>query len=225
MNNDDKNTGGFKVKRKYNMTDEAMAARKENAKKSTGPKTAAGKRISAKNAWKHGLNAQRFIFGEVGKRCNKAKCTIYEECEYVKNGICEDGGDCFPHKLLTAEVFDRAMTAIADGDHQGFTEVAVLNMARLIDVYRQCAETIEREGVVLEQTITDKDGNAAGKVWIEHPALSMMFKLADKLNFTPDDYNMTPKAIAKVEGGKKTSDAFQSLADEMSKAVNRDIKT
>lgn len=221
---EEENKSGFQVKRGYNMSEAARAARIENSKKSTGPNTAEGKRTSARNAWKHGLNAKRFIFGNVGKKCSKEKCDIYDECEYVQEGITEDGKDCFLQKLLIAETFDHAMTAVAEGNHQGFTETALLNMARLIDVYRMASEQIMKDGVIVEQTICDKEGNAAGTVRVEHPALSTMLKLAEKLNFTPDDYNMTPKAIAKMEGGKKVGAAFESLADLMGKAKNSDLE-
>lgn len=224
MSEADKKTSGFQVKRSYNLSDDALEARRENAKLSTGPKTAQGKRNSSKNAYKHGLHAQRFIFGDIGKRCSKEKCKEYDECEYVKDGITEDGKDCFLQKLLIAETFDHAMAAVANGDHQGFTEIALMNMSALIGVYQQAAEEIQRDGVVIDQAITDKDGKFRGNVKIEHPAFSTMLKLAEKLNFTPDDYNMTPKAIAKADGGKKASEAIESLASEMGKAAKRDIK-
>ena len=225
MSEEEEKTSGFQVKRNYTLSQVAIDARRENAKKSTGPKTAAGKSSSSRNAWKHGLNAKRFIFGNVGKKCSKEKCDIYDECEYVQEGITEDGQDCFLQKLLIAETFDRAMDAVANGDHQGFTETALLNMAALIGIYQQAAEQIQREGITIKQAIKDKDGHYMGDVTVENPALNTLLKLAEKLNFTPDDYNMTPKAIAKAEGGKKVVEGLESLASLMGKAKERKIET
>ena len=42
-------------------TDKQIAANRENAKKSTGPRTAAGKRKSRRNAVRHGLTAETII--------------------------------------------------------------------------------------------------------------------------------------------------------------------
>jgi hypothetical protein len=42
-------------------TDKQFAANRENGKKSTGPKTEAGKRRSRRNAFRHGLTAETVI--------------------------------------------------------------------------------------------------------------------------------------------------------------------
>ncbi len=54
-------------RRKYTMSDEALAQRREASKKmseqglATGPVTEEGKKISSQNVYKHGLYAQSFI--------------------------------------------------------------------------------------------------------------------------------------------------------------------
>ena len=44
-----------------------IQANRANAKKSTGPKTEAGKARSRRNAWKHGLTAETLIIGWRGR--------------------------------------------------------------------------------------------------------------------------------------------------------------
>jgi hypothetical protein len=63
------------------MTSEKqLTANRENAKRSTGPRTEEGKALSCKNAWKHGLTAQTItIAGEKPKEFESLRAQIWEE--------------------------------------------------------------------------------------------------------------------------------------------------
>jgi hypothetical protein len=45
-------------------SDKQVVANRANAKRSTGPKTAAGKALSRMNAYKHGLTAETIVIGD-----------------------------------------------------------------------------------------------------------------------------------------------------------------
>ena len=55
-------------------TEKQINANRQNAQKSTGPKTAEGKAAVSQNAVKHGLFAQSLIYGE-----NEADYKVYHD--------------------------------------------------------------------------------------------------------------------------------------------------
>jgi hypothetical protein len=68
------------------VSERKARANRENAKKSTGPKTARGKRYSSFNAIKHGLLAKKVLFAPDGKLAN-------EDLQRLMEGL-RDGYGC-----------------------------------------------------------------------------------------------------------------------------------
>jgi hypothetical protein len=61
------------------VSERKVRANRENAKKSTGPKTVRGKRYSSFNAIKHGLLAQKLLFAPDGKLANEDLQRLMED--------------------------------------------------------------------------------------------------------------------------------------------------
>src|SRR5262249_26128078 len=64
------------AKRRYTVTREVIAARRGNAKKSTGPRSVAGKQTSRRNALTHGLTAFK-----IGLPMSEEEAVDYQELE------------------------------------------------------------------------------------------------------------------------------------------------
>lgn len=209
--------------RSYTMSDEARAARIKNAQLSTGPKTEEGKSRSSRNSWRHGLYASSFITGMLGRPC-RSSCDKFAECSLVNDGQVNPGEDCLD-KAFVAESFGNIIEAIKDGKHDGFQEMAALEMAGGFDVLRMLKESIQENGVIFKSAKLDIKGKEIGYEYKLNPAIPAHKQYMELLNMTPSDHLMTAKEIKKAEGGKKASEAIESLASEMGKAANRDIKT
>ena len=67
---------------------EKVEANRRNAKNSTGPKSAEGKRASSRNACKHGLYASTLLLPEEDAEQYAALCDLYEE-EFQPQGLFE----------------------------------------------------------------------------------------------------------------------------------------
>ena len=86
MNDETRNEGAEKSvddETSRSVSERKRQANRENAKKSTGPKTARGKRNSSFNALKHGLLAQRITVetDEDAERLNQLIAGLYERYE------------------------------------------------------------------------------------------------------------------------------------------------
>ncbi|MFQ5736894.1 MAG: hypothetical protein ACE5GY_08545 [Thermodesulfobacteriota bacterium] len=216
---DDKDYGipaKLKVRRRpYTMSPEALEARRQNAQKSTGPKTDEGKKASSRNSWKHGLYARTFILGTLGKPC-KTTCDKFP-CGLVSDNEITPGETCLD-KQFVAEAFDSIIRAVEMKEHEDFNHLAVLEMAGAIQVLRRCKEDILEDGVVLKSEKIDKDGNSLGYEYKPHPALAVYTKLLSDLGLTPQEFNITPREIARTAKNKDEEER-ETAADIMARAL------
>ncbi len=199
-------------KRPYRMTPEARAARRQNAQKSTGPKTEEGKKASARNSWRHGLYARTFILGSLGRPCQR-KCEKFP-CDLVNDSLVKPGETCLD-KLFVAEAFDKILDAVENKRHEGFNHLAVLELAGALQVLRNMKEVILEEGVVIKSEKMDKDGNHIGDEYKPHPALAVYSKMIVDLGITPQELLITPKEIKRAEKGldeKEVEDASRIMS-------------
>jgi hypothetical protein len=79
-----------------------LQANRQNAKKSTGPKTARGKRCSSFNALKHGLQAKRVMFAADGKLLDEGLQRLFESLH---------------DRYSTGEVVDELLVELAITDY------------------------------------------------------------------------------------------------------------
>lgn len=219
----------LKVKRKYTLSEKALAARKNNAQLSTGPNSPEGKRASSKNAWKHGSYASTFILGKLGKPC-KTTCDRYP-CSLVDDGQVEPGQNCLD-KQFVAEAFDAIIKSVELKQHSDFNELAALELAGALQILREAKEAILEDGVIVKSELFGKDGIHLGYEYKPHPAWFTYTKMLADLGITFGDFNMTPKSIAKADKGLSEADvddvstimsrAFKNLAGKGKKGADED---
>jgi len=74
----DKSDGSETNQSKPSISEARLRANRQNAKKSTGPKTPRGKTYSSRNALKHGLLVKQVLFGENGTPINPELHQLWE---------------------------------------------------------------------------------------------------------------------------------------------------
>jgi hypothetical protein len=74
----DKVDGSETSQPKKSISEARLRANRQNAKKSTGPKTSRGKTYSSRNALKHGLLVKQVLFGENGTPINPELHQLWE---------------------------------------------------------------------------------------------------------------------------------------------------
>lgn len=202
-------------RRPYTMTPAALTARRNNAALSTGPKTDEGKKASSRNSWKHGLYAESFILGAIGKPC-QSTCEQYESCSLVADGQVSPGETCLD-KQFVAEAFEAIHDAIQNKRCDDFNGIASLHIAGALQILRQCQEAILTDGVVVKSIKIDKDGHSIGEEYKPHPALAVYSKMLVDLGLTPQDFMLTPREIARAEKKTDTEEA-ENVAGILSRA-------
>ncbi|MBI5189940.1 MAG: hypothetical protein HZA22_04645 [Nitrospirae bacterium] len=200
----------------YHMSEAAVQARKDNAKKSTGPTSAAGKAISSRNARSYGQAANSLI-NRIIKPCFST-CEHYAECEFVEEGRTSAGGDCLDreHVLEALSAIGKALK----NDRKDFEEIMQVELAGILGVVQDVRDAVTEYGVLVKSFKMDADGGVIAEEWKLNPALLALPKLIADLGITFKDWNLTPAAIAKVKQG---DDAIKSAADIMGALMGRKV--
>lgn len=208
----------IRTRRSYTLSPQALAARRANAQKSTGPTTDEGKKSSSRNAWKHGKYAEARIIG-LGKPC-KSTCPQYP-CSLVEDGRCEPGSDCLNKEILV-EACRAIEKALLDKDFDSLNSLMVMELGETLQVVRELRGAILEHGAVVESARFDKDGKAIGYELKPHPALLALPNLMKNLGISFTDYNLTPAALEKVKTDKETAatlaDIFRGAASSLAQA-------
>lgn len=194
-----------RIKRRYTMTDRALAQRREAAQ---APKPGmAGKR----NHWKHGQYAKTMLTRI--KPC-LSTCPHYP-CHLVEEGATEPGGDCLDAGELLNII--RSVHRVLENpeESQDFLEVSAVNIGNSIRILEMLQEDILRDGTVVKSQKYDKKGNVYQEEVKLHPSLYALPKLIADLGMTPEQFMITPKAQSK---NKNEEDAVKSIADLMKSA-------
>lgn len=193
-------------KRKYTLSDIALAARRNNAQLSTGPKTEAGKAASARNNWRHGMYAESRILG-LGKPC-KSTCPKFP-CSLVDEGAVEPGGDCSDkeHLVKACKAIERALK---DGSLDDLKDITTLHMAETLQVIGDLQGAILEFGPYMKSEKMDKDGKVIGYELKPNPALLPLSNLIKAFGLTMPEFMITPAA---VERKKSDDKAVETIAD------------
>jgi len=197
----------LRVKRRYTMSEAALAQRRAATHSAAKCAAMAGNR----NGWKHGHFADNFI--NKLKPC-KSTCPQYP-CRLVEGGEVEPGDDCLD-KVEVIGFFRAVHNAVKNKDYDDFNELASLQIANTIKVVDMLIEDIFRDGTVLQREKTDKDGNHIATEYVTHPSLLALPKLIADLGLNPAEFLITPRS-------KKRSDVEEegnkTLAELMSRAA------
>jgi len=206
----------LKIKRKYTVSAASIEANRQNAKKSTGPRTEEGKSRCRRNAFKHGGYAASRIMG-LGKPC-KSTCSQYP-CSLVEEGKCEPGTDCLDKEYLI-EACMAIEQALLNRDTTSLNEMVVFELAESIQLIRSLRRDILDDGTTIKSEKFDADGKVIGYEIKVHPALLALPRLQKDFGISLTDFNLTPAAVSRT---KATEEAAETLADILS-GINRKVK-
>ena len=190
----------MRVKRTYTMSAAAIEQRRNAAEQ---PKPG---NVGNRNAWKTGSHASSFLTRL--KPC-KTTCPQYP-CELVAENSTAPGGDCLDkvELLATLHTIHEAIKNPTD-NAGGFQEIAAANIANAINILEMLQQAIIQDGVTIKETHPGKFGDTV-KLKL-HPALLALPKMIQDLNLTPDQFLITPKAQAKVEGEQEAAKTIGEL--------------
>ncbi len=203
-----------RVKRKYTLSPEALFARRQNAQRSTGPRTAEGKGKTKRNAWKHGKYASTFLMGFI-KPC-KSTCPHFP-CPIVEGGKSSPGNACLDkeHFIEVCDAIEQAF----NGSDTELKNIAIAELAANMQVIRELREAIIRDGVLLREDKVDKEGNKIGDEYKLHPGLLAFPKLIAEFGLTLPEYLLTPRSVAKANAEKdlpkNLSDIFGGIGKKL----------
>ncbi len=203
--------------KKKPLSEAQLHQRREAAKKSTGPKTEAGKAVSSRNAWKTGEHsAINKFFQDSGlltlyKPC-LSTCPKFENdnCAAIVGELTKPGGDCKDTQYFV-EAFGAIMESLSTGNGAGVHSLLASQMAQAVQVIQQVVGAITQHGVVIAQPVYDKEGRECGHKYIGNPALSHYSKLLGNLNIDFGQLLLTPKEIANSQTDNDKTDAVRDL--------------
>lgn len=208
-----------KPKRKYTMSDAALAQRREasklGAEAATGPISDEGKAASSRNAWKHGLRSRApsmwrdaTVVGMFGRPC-RTTCLQYP-CSLVNEGITKAGGDCLD-KTVYVEAFDSILRVVQSGDVSHGHEMLAASLAGAMEVLQQLRAELADNGVVIQMPMVNKQGEIIGHKPEINPAMFHYSKLLTDLGISLPELMATPRAVEKREDAESAADAVQDL--------------
>lgn len=190
----------MRVKRDYTLSPAALEQRRQAALQ---PKPGMQ---GVRNAWKHGRYASSFL-----TRLKPCTTTCHQyPCELVVDNATEPGKDCLD-KVELLNIIHAVHDAIKNPKDNagGFQEIAAVNIANSIRILEMLQEDIMRDGTVLRSTKETKFGSEVE--YKLHPSLLALPKMIQDLNLTPDQFMITPKAQAKVDGEKEAAKTIGEL--------------
>ena len=192
---------------KYTMTPAALEARRQNAQKSTGPKTDEGKEISSRNAWKHGLHSRNRVLG-FGKPC-RTTCPHYP-CSLVNDGETSPGKDCLDKEYL-AETMHAISKALETGDLHDLKGVVTLQLGQSLQVIDELQASILQYGVYMKSEKLDKTGQVIGYELKPNPSLLPLSNLLKAAGVTLPEFMATPAAIERKKSSDEAAAGFADL--------------
>jgi hypothetical protein len=194
-------------RRKYTMSEAALEQRRQAAQQ---PKPGMQ---GVRNNYKHGLYAKDFA--NRLKPC-KSSCPNYP-CSMVNDGMTAPGGDCLDKSELM-QFFRAVHSAISTKSTDDFNGYSALLIANSMKILQDMQESILQDGTILKREKMTKQGLQIE--YVMHPALQALPKLIADLGMHPNEFMITPKAIAKQDGEEE---GIKTLADLMS-GVARKMK-
>lgn len=195
----------MRIRRKYTLSDAALAQRREAAQK---PKPGM---IGKRNAWKHGEYAKTMLtrIKPCLSTCDKYPCAL------VEDGKTEAGGDCLDAEEML-HIIRAVHQVISDPKaSEDFLEISAANIGNSLRILEMLQEDILRDGTLVKSQKFDKSGVCYQEELRIHPSLYALPKMIRDLGMTPEQFMITPKAIAK---NTNEEEAVKSIVDMMKEA-------
>lgn len=226
------------------LTEAQLAQRRAAAKRSTGPRTEAGKARSSRNAWKHGLDsaAAKMAFTQgaasmarfFGKPC-LTTCPLHPDnpdrpehpCALVLDGLTSAGGNC-----LDKTVYVHAYTAILDGmegSMEGMQHMLAAEGAAALQLIHQLRSEISNNGISIPQYAVNKDGDVVmdpktGEKLIlgysVNPLWGVLLGMIDKMGISLPEMLATPAARSRAKLNENAADAMTSVLGAIMQRAN-----
>ena len=195
--------GQYRIKRAYTMSPEALAQRRAAAAK---PHPGM---VGKRNNWRHGEYAKSML---TRIRPCLSTCDKYP-CELVESGATEAGGDCLDASELLG-IIRSVHQALTDPKASAdFIEISAVNIGNSIRILEMLQEDILRDGTMIRSRKFDKDGRCYQEEVKLHPSLYALPKMIADLGMTPDQFMLTPKALAKSQN---ETEAVRTIGDMIS---------
>ena len=198
----------MRVKRTYTLSPSALAQRQAAAAQ---PKPGM---LGKRNAFKTGAYASSLLTRI--KPC-KSTCPQYP-CALIEDGATAPGGDCLD-KVEVLATIRTIHAAIRDpkASAEGFQEIAAAHIGNCIHILEMLQQSIVQDGVLLKTTKPTQWGPVIE--YKLHPALIALPKMIGDLNLTPEQFLITPKSQAKVEGEKEVAKTIGEVLAEAGKQL------
>jgi len=216
-------------KRRYTMSEQALAARQANAQKSTGPVTDEGKAASSRNAWKTGEYAAKSrsmewqALGALYKPC-KSTCAKFASCGLVEDGKTQPGGDCLDKEVFV-EAYHAIMSALHDEDvvhTYGMLASAQAGAMEILDNLRFAlvGEPVVAKPIInkMGEVVINPTTGTPYEIPIINPAILPYIKLLEAVGINLPELMATPKAQAALKQGKADTDAVTELMRAVAKS-------
>ncbi len=211
-----------KVKRSYTMTPAAREARVKNAQKSTGPRTEAGKRISAANGananWKYGHCSKSMVkrvLGVCTKKCDKYPCAAVDEKETQAGELCLDR-EGYLKRVNTL------ITAARSGKIEDVTEMNLVLLANKQEILDRMMMAVIEDGTVILEDVVNKDGAVVARKFKNHPHIKDINEYMKGLGLDFSAMRMTPQELQKSkdvqDAGKIMAEAFSGASKALARA-------
>ena len=201
------------------------------ADKKTGPTSDTGKERSSRNATKHGLHSDSYLYPRKPDKYPECdRCSDLDECRADPSGYC--------HRK--AEIFNKYLLAIREGDPNKIALLIAGNFSSAQQLLNHLLKDILDEGTLIKEPILtrDKDGNPAIMKDVanfkSNPSVGKFIELLSKLGITLPEFGITPKGqkerdllqgnLVESAGEKLTTAEYRALQEKKFEEVFDHIK-